>query len=99
MALRAVLQPNPSVLQVVPFSETPRAYFASSEISEVKTDHAGYSAALARIAASFKPGLERLGPSLYGGGGFYRAEGSFHLFKTCNTWVAAVLDQVACSTP
>jgi uncharacterized protein (TIGR02117 family) len=99
MALRAVLQPNPSVLQVVPFSETPRAYFASSEISEVKTDHAGYAAALARIAASFKPGLERLGPSLYGGGGFYRAEGSFQLFKTCNTWVAAVLDQVACSTP
>jgi uncharacterized protein (TIGR02117 family) len=99
MALRAVLQPNPSVLQVVPVPGTPRGYFAASEISEVKTDRAGYSAAVSRIAATFKPGLERLGPSLYGDGVFYRAEGSFHLFNTCNTWVAAVLEKVACSSP
>jgi uncharacterized protein (TIGR02117 family) len=99
MALRAVLQPNSSVLQVVPVPGTPRSYFAGSEISEVRTDDAGYSAAVSRIASTFKPGLERLGPSLYGDGGFYRAEGSFHLFNTCNTWVTAVLDGVACSTP
>jgi uncharacterized protein (TIGR02117 family) len=99
MALRAVLQPNPSVLQVVPVPGTPRSYFAGSEISEVGTDDAGYSAAVSRIASTFKPGLERLGPSLYGQGAFYRAEGSFHLFNTCNTWVAAVLDGVACSAP
>jgi uncharacterized protein (TIGR02117 family) len=99
MALRAVLQPNPSVVQVVPVAGTPRSYFTGSEISEVRTDDARYDAALSRIAATFKPGLERLGPSLYGDGAFYRAEGSFHLFNTCNTWVAGVLKGVACSAP
>ena len=97
MALRAVLQRNRSVLQVVPFAESPARYF--SDVVELRTDQAGYSAALSTIAASFKPELERLGPSLYGDGWFYRAEGSFHLFNTCNTWVAAVLKKVPCSSP
>lgn len=96
MALRAALRPNPSVLHVVPFAESPRQYFSGSQIAQVHTDEAGYGAALAVIAASFKPGLERLGPSLYGGGSFYRAEDSFHLFNTCNTWVAAVTEKAAC---
>lgn len=99
MALRALLQPNTSVLQVVPFSGAPHRYFAGSELVEVGTDEAGYSAALAYIAATFKPQLERLGRSLYGEGWFYRAEGSFHLFNTCNTWVSAVLEKAACSAP
>jgi len=93
MALRAVLQPNSSVLQVVPFADSPRRYFAGAEIVEVRTDDAGYSAALAVMAATFKPDLQRLGRSLYGEGWFYRAEGSFHLFNTCNTWVASVLER------
>src|SRR5262245_29683781 len=38
MALRAVLWPNPSVLQVVPFGDEPRRYFPRSEVSEVHTD-------------------------------------------------------------
>jgi uncharacterized protein (TIGR02117 family) len=97
MALAALLRPNASVLQVVPFRGAPRSYFAGSEVVEVRTDEAGYSAALAYLAASFEPELERLGRSLYGEGWFYRAEGSFHLFNTCNTWVAAVLKKAACS--
>jgi uncharacterized protein (TIGR02117 family) len=96
MALRAVLQPNPSVLQVVPFGGSPREYFAGSEIAEVPTDEAGYAAALDFIAATFKPPLERLGPSQYGAGGFYRAEGAFHLFNTCNNWVEAVRKKAKC---
>jgi uncharacterized protein (TIGR02117 family) len=96
MALRAVLQPNASVLQVVPFAGSPRGYFAGSEVAEVRTDEAGYTAAVDFIAATFKPPLERLGPSQYGAGWFYRAEGSFHLFKTCNTWVSDVLERAQC---
>ena len=41
MALRAVLQPNASVLQVVPLSGSPRGYFAGSDVTEVGTDEAG----------------------------------------------------------
>ena len=99
MALGAVLRPNASVLQVVPFAGPPRSYFAGSEVVEVRTDDAGYSAALAVVAATFKPELERLGRSLYGEGWFYRAQGSFHLFNTCNTWIAGVLNKAACSGP
>ena len=99
MALRALLQPNSSVLQVVPFADSPRRYFAGSEIVEVRTDDAGYSAALAVMAATFQPHLQRLGRSLYGEGWFYRAEGSFHLFNTCKAWVAAVLNKAVCSGP
>ncbi|MGH8691755.1 MAG: DUF2459 domain-containing protein [Burkholderiales bacterium] len=98
MALRAALWPNASVLQVVPFDEPPRRYFAQSDVVEVRTDAAGYAAALGFIAESFKrsPGPQRLGPSLYGNGWFYRAEGSFHLFNTCNSWVARALEKASC---
>jgi len=96
MALGAVLRSNPSVLQVVPFADPPRRYFAGSEVRELRTDDAGYAAALDFIAASFTPGLERLGRSLYGEGWFYRARGSFHLFNTCNSWVEAVHKKAKC---
>ncbi len=92
MALRAALWRNASVLQVVPFAGPPRRYFASSKVVEVRLDEAGYLAVLTFIADSFE-GVERLGPSLYGGGWFYRAEGSFHLFNTCNSWVARALEK------
>ena len=97
-ALSAVLWLNPSVLQVVPFDEPPQRYFAQSEIREVRTDQAGYDATLGFIAESFKrtPGLDRLGPSLYGQGWFYRAKGSFHLFNTCNRWTAQALEPARC---
>jgi len=95
MALRAVLWRNASALQVVPFAGPPGRYFASSQVAEVRTDEAGYSAALAFVAGTFK-GVERLGPSLYGKGWFYRAEGAFHLFNTCNSWVAEALQKASC---
>ena len=97
LALRALFWSTSSVLHVVPFAGPPRDYFQKSEIVEVWVDQAGYAAALAFIAESFTRapdgGVLRLGPSLYGGGGFYRAEGSFGAFNTCNTWVARALER------
>jgi uncharacterized protein (TIGR02117 family) len=97
MALRAVLQPNPSVLQVVPLPRPARDYFTQSEIVEVRLEEKGYRALVAFVAESFArtPAQEpsRLSPSLYGNGGFYRAEGSFHAFNTCNTWVARAMEK------
>lgn len=96
MGLRALLWPNASVLQVVPFGTPLRRYFPNSEVVEVRVDEAGYRAALAFMAATFTRTPEgdviRLGPSLYGNGRFYRAEGSFHAFNTCNTWVARAIE-------
>lgn len=97
LALRAVLWRNPSVLHAVPFTGSPRNYFPTSEVVEVRVEKAGYAAALAFIAGSFTRapdgGVLRLGPSLYGSGWFYRAEGSFHAFNTCNTWVARAIEK------
>jgi uncharacterized protein (TIGR02117 family) len=97
MALRAVLQPNPSVLQVVPLPRPAREYFPQSELAELRVEEAGYRALAAFVAESFTrtPAGEpiRLSPSLYGNGWFYRAEGSFHAFNTCNTWVATAMEK------
>jgi len=95
LALRAVLWRNSSVLHLVAFAGPPGSHFTQSEVVEVRVDEAGYAAALAFIAESFTrtpdKGVVRLGPSLYGSGWFYRAQGSFHLFANCNTWVARAI--------
>lgn len=98
MALRAVLWRNDSVLQVVPFAESPRRYFFTSKVTELRTDAAGYAATVDAVAASFKPPLRRVAPSLYGAGGFYPAEGKFHLFNTCNDWVERSLAAGRCES-
>jgi uncharacterized protein (TIGR02117 family) len=95
MALRALLQPNSSVLQVVPLARPPRDYFRQSEIAEIRVTEQGYRDVLAFVAETFTrtpvQGVIRLSPSLYGNGWFYRAEGSFHAFNTCNTWAARAI--------
>jgi uncharacterized protein (TIGR02117 family) len=95
LALRALLWPTPSVLQVVPFTASPREYFAQSDVAAVPVDEAGYRAVLEFVARSFERtregGVVRLGRSQYGEGWFYSAEGSFHAFNTCNTWVARAI--------
>jgi uncharacterized protein (TIGR02117 family) len=97
MALRAVLQRNSSVLQVVPLPRPARDYFRQSEITEIRVDEQGYRAALAFVAESFTrtpaQGVIRLSPSLYGSGWFYGAEGAFHAFNTCHTWAARAIEK------
>jgi uncharacterized protein (TIGR02117 family) len=97
MALRAMIQRNSSVLQVVPLASPVRDYFRQSEVTEILVEEQGYRAALAFVAESFTrtsaQGVIRLSPSLYGSGWFYRAEGSFHALNTCNTWAARAIDK------
>lgn len=96
LALRAVLWPTRTVLHVVAFTDSPRNYFSGSELVEVSVPAAGYRQLLAFLGESFSRGprgeLARIGPGLYGLSGFYRAEGEFHAFNTCNTWVASAVE-------
>jgi uncharacterized protein (TIGR02117 family) len=96
LALRAALWPNTSVLQLVAFPGLPGSHFTQAEIVELPVDEAGYAAALAFVAGTFTRAPDgvpiRLGPALYGEGWFYRAEGSFHLFNNCNSWVAKAIE-------
>lgn len=93
LALRAVLWPTPSVIQVVPGTGSVAAAFPRSGIIDLHLSGAGFdrlAAALARTVAPAGPRPPK-GPSLYGGGAFYGATPSYHLLRTCNQWVSALL--------
>jgi hypothetical protein len=79
-------------MHIVGFSGDPAQYFPASGIIDFCVRPSGYRRMLAFIAERFKRGPDGqaipLGPGLYGASRFYRAEGSFHLFNTCNSWTA-----------
>ena len=92
MALRAVLVPGPSVLQVVglhpplgralPWSNLVRVECTARELAQ-----------LARaLGDAFAPGATALQPGLYGElSWFYPARGRYSLLNTCDTWTARMI--------
>ncbi|MHA6965914.1 DUF2459 domain-containing protein [Zobellella denitrificans] len=92
LALRALLWPTASVVHLVPLSSPPQHYFPELERVELRVSSAGLERLLDRVAASFARGSENrpgfTGPGLYGSGGFFDSRERYHLFHTCNTWVA-----------
>ena len=95
LALRAALWPTASVMHIVGFSGDPARYFSRSEIVNICVSRSEFERMLDFILGSFErlPNGEiiPLGPGLYGTSRFYRANGSFHLFNTCNTWTARAI--------
>jgi len=88
---KALAWPTPGALQVTGFDEPPARYFPASEVVELGLDRRRFERLLAYIAASFGPGAAPIAPSLYATGAFYPSREKFHLFKTCNVWVARAL--------
>jgi uncharacterized protein (TIGR02117 family) len=88
---KALAWPTPSVLHVTGFNEPPARYFSASEVVELGVSHTGFEHLLAHITASFEPEAAPIAPSLYASGAFYPSREKFHLFKTCNVWVARAL--------
>jgi uncharacterized protein (TIGR02117 family) len=86
--VKALLWPTPSVLHVVDFDEPPKRAFPASEVVELHISRTGLERLLAYIASSFEPDAAPVAPSLYASGAFYPSREKFHLFKTCNVWVA-----------
>jgi uncharacterized protein (TIGR02117 family) len=98
LGLKAVAWPTPGVLHVVALETTLERFFASTGISE--TIEIGISpAGLQRLLEHLRNSHElddagrpiTLGPGLYGQSRFYASRERFHLFKTCNVWVASAL--------
>jgi uncharacterized protein (TIGR02117 family) len=104
LAVRAIFWPTPSVLHVVAFDGPPTRFFAGSGIVRVDLSPAGYEALLRAIGDSFArtrqaDGVDRaenLGPGLYGASRFFRARGSYWLFRTCNHWTARTIRAAGC---
>jgi uncharacterized protein (TIGR02117 family) len=90
-AFKALFWPTASVLHVTGFDEPPGRRFPESEVVELRLSRAGFERLLAYIAASFEPDAAPIAPSLYATGAFYPSREKFHLFKTCNVWVARAL--------
>jgi len=88
LGLRAVLWPTDSVLHLVVLPDEPAEYFRASRMLALPLTDAGHDALMTHVADTFAADGERLGPPLYGEGGFYPARGGFHLLNTCNTWLA-----------
>jgi uncharacterized protein (TIGR02117 family) len=94
-AIAAGLTPSPAVLHLAPRAGPPLPR-ESVEVATIDLDP-GQTERLARaLSAAFeRPSGGRAGPiapGLYPDSRFYPATGRFHLFNTCNTWVARQLE-------
>ncbi len=95
LILKAVLLPTASVLHIVGFDDSVPVYFPNSEIISIKLPITNFAHLSRTIAASFALGetgnIKSLGSGLYGNSHFYPSRERYHLFNTCNVWVARAL--------
>ena len=95
LAIKAAVVTSGSVLHVVGFTAPVTAYFAAREVVAIRLSHRGFDGLADFVHAEYQRGRDgaplRLGPSLYGSGSFYAARSRYHLFNTCNTWIARAL--------
>ena len=90
-AFKALAWPTPGVLHVTGFDRPPARRFPQSEVLELRVSHSAFEGLLAYLAGSFADDPAPIAPSLYATGAFYPSREQFHLFKTCNVWVAGAL--------
>ncbi|HEX9756972.1 MAG TPA: DUF2459 domain-containing protein [Nitrospiria bacterium] len=100
VTLKAGLWPTQSVLHVVGFNGSIENFFPESEIIEIHLSNKGFENLIGYIDNTF---LRKemgnpvdLGQGLYKNSRFYMAKEKFHLFKTCNVWVAQALRSAGC---
>jgi len=95
MALEAALSPTPAVMHVAGLAAPPMQLPEGNQVVSLTLTQSGLRSMLGAIAGEFtRPDGKRaapLSPGLYPQSKFYEAEGAFHLFNTCNTWTARML--------
>jgi uncharacterized protein (TIGR02117 family) len=87
-AFKAIAWPTPSVLHIVGFDESPPRRFPESEVVELRVAPVAFERLMAYFARSLEVEPEPIAPGLYASGAFYPSREEFHLFSTCNVWVA-----------
>ena len=95
LAFKAAFWSSGSILHVAGFKGAAEDYFPQAEIFEVFLSEEAFQRLIEFIAGTFsRPDAAapvETRPGLYPNSRFYPATGSFHLFRTCNTWVAQAL--------
>lgn len=97
LTLKAALWPTPSVLHVVGVHGSPADFFAGLKMVRIDLDRRSLERLIRYVHTAFARDRARrarpLRPGLYGESWFYPARGKFHLFHTCNDWIAEGLRQ------
>ena len=92
MTAKAILWPTHSVIRVVAIPEKPDIHFAENEMEALCLDQEQYSLLIAFILQSFASDNDgqiiETTESEDGNSQFYKAEGVYYLWNTCNTWTA-----------
>lgn len=99
MGLKAVLLPTRSVLHVGGFDGSVEDYFPTSDIVEIALSQAGFERLCRFIAETYAladDSADMVQHGLYPNSRFYPARPTFHLFRTCNTWVTQALRAAGC---
>ena len=100
MTLKAALLPTESVLHIVAFDDPVLAYFPRSEIVEIQLSKPGFERLSRYISASYARDASGksvpLGAGLYGVSQMYLSTETYHLFNTCNVWIARAIKAVGC---
>ncbi|HWP23476.1 MAG TPA: DUF2459 domain-containing protein [Candidatus Binatia bacterium] len=95
LATKAAFWSRGSVLHVYPAAGSLETEYAGREVLEVAVDELGFKRVLTFVSATFsrpKAPEPAQGWSVESiPGRFYKAEGEFHLFRNCNTWIADAL--------
>lgn len=94
LALRAAAGSRGSAAHLLAL-RAPPAPGPGREVAEIRLSRPGFEALARFVHASFerdgRARAPRLGPGLYPASAFYPARGRYHLFNTCNTWIADAL--------
>ncbi|WP_230532171.1 DUF2459 domain-containing protein [Microvirga roseola] len=103
LALKALLgMGEGTVLHVVGIEGRPEQVFPPNGLVTIRLSQDGFVRLAKRLEETFASSPDRqpeeMGPGLYGPSLFYRAAGSFNLFRVCNHWVADLLDAAGVPT-
>jgi uncharacterized protein (TIGR02117 family) len=95
LGLRAAFHSTASALHVAGFSEPVLERFAGFDVVALTLGPPALDELAQFVARSFarddSGDVIRLGPGHFAASSFYLATGRYHLFNTCNTWVARAL--------
>jgi len=92
LTVKAIFWPTDSILHIVGFYNSPEIAFSQSEVVKINISNNGLIEMLKFIENTFDRDSDnsfiRSKNGLYGWSNFYKAKGNYHVFSTCNNWVA-----------
>lgn len=95
--LRAIALPSAGVMHIVPLTNDVINYMIKDDenLNEYSITPSQRSQIINYIQQSFSPNAltQPLGHSLYGDGAFFASDYKYHLFFTCNSWVANIMNK------